>query len=110
MVQTFEDLRVEKEVQIRKRISRMYGTALACYGSEHRHMEYLMTLCCLFRFNKRLEDFRGDLEAYNAYLEQVEETSRSLATADSQLPFLNENSVFNAHPIRLVSVQPRQRC
>ncbi|KAJ3053566.1 TFIIH/NER complex subunit [Rhizophlyctis rosea] len=52
---TFEDLRVEKEVQIRKRISRI--------------------------FNKRLEDFRGDPEAYNKYLEMVEDTTFNLVNA-----------------------------
>ncbi|KAI9012836.1 CDK-activating kinase assembly factor MAT1-domain-containing protein [Gaertneriomyces semiglobifer] len=47
VAQTFEDLYVEKEVQIRKRVSRIY--------------------------NKRLEDFKGNLRAYNDYLEEVED-------------------------------------
>ncbi|KAJ3415014.1 TFIIH/NER complex subunit [Chytridiales sp. JEL 0842] len=46
VAQTFEDLRVEKEVQIRKRIGKY--------------------------FNKRLEDFDGDLRKYNDYLEEAE--------------------------------------
>jgi len=45
--QTFEDLYVEKEVQIRKKVGKY--------------------------FNKRLEDFGGDLRQYNDYLEEVEE-------------------------------------
>eukprot|EP00842_Homolaphlyctis_polyrhiza_P003714 jgi/Hompol1/4343/HPOL_003606-RA len=45
--QTFDDLLVEKEIQIRKKIGRY--------------------------FNKRLEDFDGNLRAYNDYLEEVEE-------------------------------------
>ncbi|KAI8819725.1 CDK-activating kinase assembly factor MAT1-domain-containing protein [Fimicolochytrium jonesii] len=47
VAQTFEDLYVEKEVQIRKQIARIY--------------------------NKRLEDFKGNLKAFNDYLEEVEE-------------------------------------
>ncbi|KAI9103229.1 CDK-activating kinase assembly factor MAT1-domain-containing protein [Phlyctochytrium arcticum] len=47
VAQTFEDLYVEKEVQIRKKISRIY--------------------------NKRQEDFKGNLKGFNDYLEQVEE-------------------------------------
>ncbi|KAJ3117724.1 TFIIH/NER complex subunit [Phlyctochytrium bullatum] len=47
VAQTFEDLYVEKEVQIRKRIGKY--------------------------FNKRLEDFAGNLKKYNDYLEEVEE-------------------------------------
>ncbi|KAJ3277987.1 TFIIH/NER complex subunit [Borealophlyctis nickersoniae] len=46
VTQTFEDLQVEKEVQIRKRLARIY--------------------------NKRLEDFKGVLRDYNDYLEEVE--------------------------------------
>ncbi|KAJ3316373.1 TFIIH/NER complex subunit [Blyttiomyces sp. JEL0837] len=46
VAQTFEDLRVEKEVQIRKKVGK-----------------YL---------NKRLEDFGGDLRKFNDYLEEVE--------------------------------------
>jgi len=45
--QTFEDLYVEKEVQIRKKVEKI--------------------------FNKRLEDFGGDLRQYNDFLEEVEE-------------------------------------
>lgn len=44
-MQTFSDLYVEKEVNIRKRVGRI--------------------------FNKRREDF-GDLRAYNDYLEEIE--------------------------------------
>jgi len=45
--QTFEDLYVEKEVQIRKKVGKY--------------------------FNKRLEDFDNNLRQYNDYLEEVEE-------------------------------------
>ncbi|KAJ8330670.1 TFIIH/NER complex subunit, variant 2 [Batrachochytrium dendrobatidis] len=45
--QTFDDLYVEKEIQIRKKVGRY--------------------------FNKRLEDFAGNLRLYNDYLEEVEE-------------------------------------
>ncbi|KAH6570566.1 hypothetical protein BASA50_010827 [Batrachochytrium salamandrivorans] len=45
--QTFDDLYVEKEIQIRKKVGRY--------------------------FNKRLEDFGGNLRVYNDYLEEVEE-------------------------------------
>ncbi|ORX75163.1 MAT1-domain-containing protein [Anaeromyces robustus] len=47
--QTFEDLHVEKEVQIRKKFGKY--------------------------FNKRLEDFGGNLRQYNDYLEEVEDLS-----------------------------------
>ncbi|TPX63924.1 hypothetical protein SpCBS45565_g06243 [Spizellomyces sp. 'palustris'] len=53
VAQTFEDLYVEKEVQIRKRI----GRVSVYFGL----------------YNKRLEDFKGNLRAYNDYLEDVEE-------------------------------------
>lgn len=46
VLQTFEDLVVEKEMQIRKRVTRSY--------------------------NKRPQDFGGDLRAYNDYLEDLE--------------------------------------
>lgn len=46
VTQTFEDLRVEKEIRIRKRVGKY--------------------------FNKRLEDFDNDLRRYNDYLEEVE--------------------------------------
>ncbi|KAL2917500.1 TFIIH/NER complex subunit [Polyrhizophydium stewartii] len=45
--QTFDDLYVEKEIQVRRKYGRY--------------------------FNKRLEDFGGNLRAYNDYLEEVEE-------------------------------------
>ncbi|EGF78168.1 hypothetical protein BATDEDRAFT_13326 [Batrachochytrium dendrobatidis JAM81] len=48
--QTFDDLYVEKEIQIRKKVGRY--------------------------FNKRLEDFAGNLRLYNDYLEEVEEICR----------------------------------
>ncbi|KAI8809428.1 CDK-activating kinase assembly factor MAT1-domain-containing protein [Cladochytrium replicatum] len=51
--QTFEDLYVEKEVMVRKKVGKY--------------------------FNKRLEDFNGDLRAYNDYLEEVEEIMFNLA-------------------------------
>ncbi|KAI9209744.1 CDK-activating kinase assembly factor MAT1-domain-containing protein [Polychytrium aggregatum] len=47
VAQTFEDLYVEREVGIRRKMGRC--------------------------FNKRLEDFNGDLKNYNNYLEEVEE-------------------------------------
>ncbi|KAJ3013845.1 TFIIH/NER complex subunit [Thoreauomyces humboldtii] len=47
VAQTFEDLYVEREVQTRKRVARVY--------------------------NKRLEDFKNNLRQYNDYLEDVEE-------------------------------------
>ncbi|RKO85563.1 CDK-activating kinase assembly factor MAT1-domain-containing protein [Blyttiomyces helicus] len=52
VAQTFEDLYVEKEVQIRKRVGRIY--------------------------NKRLEDFKRNLRAFNDYLEEVEDITFNL--------------------------------
>ena len=61
--QTFEDLGVEKEVAIRRRIAKEYAGAFAFLGPS-------LTLCN--RFNKRREDFL-DLRQFNDYLEEVED-------------------------------------
>ena len=60
--QTFEDLTVEKEVAVRRRMAKEYVDfpLLSCV---------LLTTC---RFNKKREDF-GDLRQYNDYLEMVED-------------------------------------
>jgi CDK-activating kinase assembly factor MAT1 len=57
--QTFEDTLVEREVDVRRRISKLFSPL---YGVAD------------FRFNKRREDF-ASLRAYNDYLEEVEEIS-----------------------------------
>ncbi|KAJ3093981.1 TFIIH/NER complex subunit [Physocladia obscura] len=53
VVQTFDDLRVEKEVHYRKKVGKF--------------------------FNKRLEDFNYDQRAYDDYLEEVEDIMFNLA-------------------------------
>ena len=60
--QTFEDLTVEKEVAVRRRMAKEYVdvSALCCV---------LLTTC---RFNKKRDDF-DDLRQYNDYLEMVED-------------------------------------
>lgn len=61
--QTFEDLGVEKEVAIRRRIAKEYACAFVLFG---------LSLMSSNRFNKRREDF-PDLRQYNDYLEEVED-------------------------------------
>lgn len=68
MPQTFEDLVVEKEVTVRRRLAKEYATATLYFTS---------ILTSTGRFNKRREDFT-DLRAYNDYLEEVEDISASL--------------------------------
>ncbi|KAI8608325.1 CDK-activating kinase assembly factor MAT1-domain-containing protein [Chytriomyces sp. MP71] len=53
VAQTFEDLRVEKEVHFRRKVGKF--------------------------FNKRIEDFGGDEKAYDDYLEEVEDILFNLA-------------------------------
>lgn len=81
MVQTFEDLVVEKEVVVRRRIAKEYVPQLNWLLALVRPVAHLTILPLSliatpsrksFRFNKRREDF-SDLRSYNDYLEQVEE-------------------------------------
>ena len=84
--QTFEDLVVEKEVAIRRKLAKefvqRFGFCLTPSGE--------LTLVLGIRFNKRREDF-PDLRSYNDYLQEVEDISKSplssnpiLATITSQ--------------------------
>ena len=66
MPQTFEDLTVEKEVAVRRRLA--------------KESVSLMSVILTFTqpphsFNKRREDF-ADLRLYNDYLEMVEDISK----------------------------------
>lgn len=62
--QTFEDLAVEKEVAIRRRVSKEWVSLVS---------SKMIISCLKFnRFNKRREDF-PDLRSYNDYLEMVED-------------------------------------
>jgi len=63
--QTFEDTLVEREVDVRRRITKLYFPFLI-YLKDHTYD----------RFNKRREDFRT-LREYNDYLEDVEEISNT---------------------------------
>jgi len=68
--QTFEDLVVEKEVAIRRKLAKesvaqsFWSVSLTC------------SLLSGIRFNKRREDF-PDLRSYNDYLQEVEDISKS---------------------------------
>jgi CDK-activating kinase assembly factor MAT1 len=64
---TFEDLEVEKEVRIRRRIYKMYVYTNDFYCSITKS-----------RFNKRIEDFAGDKMTFNSYLEEVEDIIHNL--------------------------------
>ena len=64
-VQTFEDLQVEKEIAVRKRMAKEYVRI-----ATHQYCADRLS----FRFNKRREDF-SDLRSYNDYLEWVENMS-----------------------------------
>jgi CDK-activating kinase assembly factor MAT1 len=69
--QTFEDLVVEKEVAIRRKLAK--ESVAQCFWSVST------TRSPLFggtRFNKRREDF-PDLRSYNDYLQEVEDISKS---------------------------------
>ncbi|KAG6909838.1 hypothetical protein DXG01_015111 [Tephrocybe rancida] len=68
--QTFEDLGVEKEVAIRRRIAKEY-VELVTY-----HLDNNLKVTNV-RFNKRREDF-VDLRSYNDYLEEVEDITFNL--------------------------------
>lgn len=68
--QKFEDLRVEKEIQIRIKLAQVY-VRMHCYADKNSRK--IKTNLVIPSHNKRLEDFKGDLRAYNDYLEEVEE-------------------------------------
>ena len=68
--QTFEDLVVEKEVAIRRKLAK--ESVAQCFWSVSATCSPLSGI----RFNKRREDF-PDLCSYNDYLEQVEDISKS---------------------------------
>lgn len=65
MPQTFEDLTVEKEVAVRRRITKEYPKRTSEPPEQYSSIP---------RFNKRREDF-PDLRSYNDYLEEVEDIS-----------------------------------
>jgi CDK-activating kinase assembly factor MAT1 len=67
--QTFEDLIVEKEVAIRRKLAK--ESAAQCFWS----VSAICSLLSGFRFNKRREDF-PDLRSYNDYLQDVEDISK----------------------------------
>lgn len=66
--QTFEDLGVEKEVAVRRRITKEWVQKIF-------FRLILSYFVVVFRFNKRREDF-PDLRQYNDYLEEVEDLSK----------------------------------
>ena len=68
--QTFEDLTVEKEVAVRRRMAKEFVGL-----SSSTSYEQLMVT----RFNKKREDFE-DLRKYNDYLEMVENISKCCLT------------------------------
>ena len=70
--QTFEDLVVEKEVAIRRKLAKEFvkGFGFGFIPSSE------LTFVSGTRFNKRREDF-PDLRSYNDYLQEVEDISKS---------------------------------
>jgi CDK-activating kinase assembly factor MAT1 len=68
--QTFEDLVVEKEVSIRRKLAKEF--VAQCFWS----VSVTCSPVCGVRFNKRREDF-PDLRSYNDYLQEVEDISKS---------------------------------
>ncbi|MCJ1406764.1 TFIIH/NER complex subunit [Ptychographa xylographoides] len=71
--QTFEDLKVEREVDIRRRIAKVY----ALISNPNFHINVRLTNPFLDSFNNREEQFE-DLRAYNDYLEMVEDITFNL--------------------------------
>ncbi|KAK6333107.1 TFIIH/NER complex subunit [Orbilia javanica] len=72
--QTFEDIQVEKEVDVRKRIAKTLvtpsGSSTCCEGA-------IADGCAMDSFNKRQEDFPS-LKEFNDYLEEVETVTFNL--------------------------------
>lgn len=75
MKQTFEDVYVEKEVVVRKRISKVY---VIC--SRSPVSTFTRLILSLSSFNKRENDF-ATLDEYNDYLERVEELGKYMFCA-----------------------------
>lgn len=83
--QTFEDLVVEKEVAIRRKLAKESVAQSFWSASTTR-----LPLFGGIRFNKRREDF-PDLRSYNDYLQEVEDISKSHLIFPSPFPmFLNK--------------------
>jgi CDK-activating kinase assembly factor MAT1 len=68
--QTFEDLAVEKEVAIRRKLAKESVAKVAIPFT-------ILISFAEIRFNKRREDF-PDLRSYNDYLQEVEDISKCI--------------------------------
>jgi CDK-activating kinase assembly factor MAT1 len=85
--QTFEDLVVEKEVAIRRKLAKesVIGLGLCRFIPSSR-----LTFAYGIRFNKRREDF-PDLRSYNDYLQEVEDLSKSHLIPQRPPPLTHHN-------------------
>ena len=70
--QTFEDLIVEKEVAIRRKLAKESVISFDFVFTPSSELTFASGI----RFNKRREDF-PDLRSYNDYLQEVEDLSKS---------------------------------
>ena len=76
--QTFEDLKVEKEVAVRRRMAEQSVTDSSDPSPRHWVVDaQSFPLTFKRSFNKRRDDFRSERE-YDDYLEEVEDLSATL--------------------------------
>jgi CDK-activating kinase assembly factor MAT1 len=95
--QTFEDLAVEKEVAVRRRIAKEYAFFELPVTRDANPSD---------RFNKRRDDF-PDLRSYNDYLEEVEDISAYRRVLRS-CPRLTHSTAFNLiHDIDIPQTEAR---
>jgi CDK-activating kinase assembly factor MAT1 len=94
--QTFEDLVVEKEVAIRRKLAK--ESVAQCLWSISATCSPLFGI----RFNKRREDF-PDLRSYNDYLQEVEDISKShlILPLSHLMFFTNNDNNKNAYHFRV---------
>ena len=85
--QTFEDLVVEKEVAIRRKLAK---ESVACFCPSH----VTCSRSSGARFNKRREDF-PDLRTYDDYLQEVEDLSKSHLILHLSHPIYRKNKITN---------------
>ena len=98
--QTFEDLGVEKEVAVRRRMAKELREIFLC--------KTIVMILFLFlsRFNKRKEDF-ADLRSYNDYLEEVEDISMFLLSLSHLV--IKTLTVFQLSISSMILISPRRK-
>jgi len=100
--QTFEDLGVEKEVAVRRRMAK----ELRDLFRKCAKTVVMILVFFLSRFNKRKEDF-VDLRSYNDYLEEVEDISILLLSLTHLV--IKTLTVFQLSISSMTSTSPRRK-